>query len=245
MNKRCFVSLAVPVALAVALSALLPGEQTLGKNSGARRATNQGEGKKTGQLEGRPRGWSKGKKEGWESELPPGWKNWDDAKRQQWKHGLDRAKNAVRRHTEARLNASLRALEMAARKGVPLQEAENMAKTGLERGLGPIDFDLLGKFVVERVRAGVKGKGLSKAIHEELNLRQRERERLREKMSERVKQRHEEHKRLREGLKEKKQLGNPQKRKSLEKRGEEREKDVGKHRPSHPKGARGKGGGRK
>lgn len=242
MDKRYFASLAVRVVVAIAISALLPGEKALGKEDRARRATNQGKSKKTGQLEGRPPGWSEGNKEGWESELPPGWKNWDDAKRQQWKHGLDRAKNAVRKHAEARLNAALRALEMGARKGVPLQDAEKMAKTGLEHGLGPFDFNPLGKFVVERVKAGVKGEELSKAIHEQLKRRQQERERLRAKMKEKVKQRHEEHKRLRGGLKEKKQLGNPQQRKSLEEGGEEREKDVGKHRPSHPKGARGKGG---
>ena len=223
MDKRCFASLAVRVALAVALSVLLPGEKALGKEDSARRATNQGKSKKTGQLEGRPPGWSEGKKEGWESEVPPGWKNWDDAKRQQWKHGLDRAKNAVRKHAEARLNASLRALEMAARKGVPLQDAEKMAKTGLERGVGPFDFDPLGKFVVERVRAGVKGEELSKAIHEELNRRQQERERLREE------------------LKEKRELVKQQKRKSFEKRVEGREKGVSKPRHSDPKRARGKG----
>jgi len=142
------------------------------------------------------------KKEHWKTELPPGWKNWDDAKRQQWEHGLNRAKNAVRKHTETRLNAALRALEMSARKGVPVHHAEEMAKAGLEQGVGPFDFEPLGKFVVERVKAGVKGEELARAIHEETNRRRQERERLREEMKERVKQRQEDNKRLREEMKE-------------------------------------------
>ena len=71
-------------------------------------------------------------KENWKTELPPGWKSWDNTRKQQWKHGLNRAKNAVRKRTETRLNAALRTLEMSARKGVPLQYAEQTANAGLE-----------------------------------------------------------------------------------------------------------------
>ena len=201
------------------------------------------------------------KKEHWKTELPPGWKNWDDAKRQQWEHGLNRAKNAVRKHTETRLNAALRALEMSARKGVPVHHAEEMAKAGLEQGVGPFDFEPLGKFVVERVKAGVKGEELARAIHEETNRRRQERERLREEMKERVKQRQEdnkrlreemkervkqrqeERKRLREKMKEKKELGRPRKERSLGKGDEEQEKGRGKHGRPHPEAERDKGKG--
>jgi hypothetical protein len=201
------------------------------------------------------------KKEHWKTELPPGWKNWDDAKRQQWEHGLNRAKNAVRKHTETRLNAALRALEMSARKGVPVHHAEEMAKAGLEQGVGPFDFEPLGKFVVERVKAGVKGEELASAIHEETNRRRQERERLREEMKEKVKQRQEDHKRLREEMKEKvkqrqenskrlrekmkekKELGRPRKERSLGKGDEEQEKGRGKHGRPHPEAERDKGKG--
>jgi len=201
------------------------------------------------------------KKEHWKTELPPGWKNWDDAKRQQWEHGLNRAKNAVRKHTETRLNAALRALEMSARKGVPVHHAEEMAKAGLEQGVGPFDFEPLGKFVVERVKAGVKGEELARAIHEETNRRRQERERLREEMKEKVKQRQEDHKRLREEMKEKvkqrqenskrlrekmkekKELGRPRKERSLGKGDEEQEKGRGKHGRPHPEAERDKGKG--
>lgn len=183
------------------------------------------------------------KKEHWKTELPPGWKNWDDAKRQQWEHGLNRAKNAVRKHTETRLNAALRALEMSARKGVPVHHAEEMAKAGLEQGVGPFDFEPLGKFVVERVKAGVKGEELARAIHEETNRRRQERERLREEMKEKVKQRQEDRKRLREEMKEKKELGRPRKERSLGKGDEEQEKGRGKHGRPHPEAERDKGKG--
>ena len=183
------------------------------------------------------------KKEHWKTELPPGWKNWDDAKRQQWEDGLNRAKNTVRKHTETRLNAALRALEMSARKGVPVHHAEEMAKAGLEQGVGPFDFEPLGKFVVERVKAGVKGEELARAIHEETNRRRQERERLREEMKEKVKQRQENSKRLREKMKEKKELGRPRKERSPGKGDEEQEKGRGKHGRPHPEAERDKGKG--
>ena len=183
------------------------------------------------------------KKEHWKTELPPGWKNWDDAKRQQWEDGLNRAKNTVRKHAETRLNAALRALEMSARKGVPVHHAEEMAKAGLEQGVGPFDFEPLGKFVVERVKAGVKGEELARAIHEETNRRRQERERLREEMKEKVKQRQENSKRLREKMKEKKELGRPRKERSLGKGDEEQEKGRGKHGRPHPEAERDKGKG--
>ena len=189
-------------------------------------AKGKGKGRKMGQLTEHPPGWKKGKKEGWETELPPGWKKWDGAKRRQWEHGLNRAKSTVRKHAEARLNAALRTLEMAARKGVPLHHAEETAKAGLDRGLGPFDFEPLGKFVVERVKAGVKGQDLAKAIHQETNRRWEERKRLRQKMKE---------------LKRQKQLGKPAKAMSLDKGAEEQEKGRGKHGRPRPRGERGKG----
>ena len=195
----------------------------------------KGKGKKAGQLVNHPPGWKQGKKQGWKTEFPPGWESWDNAKRKQWEHGLNRAKNAIRKRAEARLNAALRALEMAARKGVPLHHAEETAKAGLKQGLGPFDFEPLGKFVVERVKAGVKGEALAKAVHQEINRRRQERERLRLQMKEKIKQRQEDRKRLREKLKEKKELGKPQKGRFLGKGVEEQEKGRIRHARPHPK----------
>ncbi|NVL91240.1 MAG: hypothetical protein HWN69_09685, partial [Desulfobacterales bacterium] len=215
MDKRSFAPLAVLIALALALSALLPAGQALSKDDSAGSPTGQGKGKKVEQLQSRPSGWKKGEKEDWKSEFPPGWENWDDAKRQQWKHGLERARVTVRRRTEARLNAALHALEMAARKGAPLHQAERMAKAGLDRGLGPFDFEPLGKLVVEKVKEGVKGEELARVIHEEIDQRRQQRQRLRELMKERIKQRRQDWK-----LKEKKDPGKPPKGKSLDKKGQ-------------------------
>ncbi len=227
MDKTSFPPLAVRVALALVLCILFAVGQAFGKDGGPSSPTDRGKGKKVGHVKGRPAGWQKGKKEGCKTEFPPGWKNWDDAKRQRWQHGLDRAKKAVRKHAEARLNAALNALEMAARKGTPLDHAEKMAKAGLERGLGPFDFEPLGKFVVERVKEGVKGEELSMAIHEEANRRRQERQRLRGEM------------------KEKRELGKRPKGKSLDKRDGEQEKSGGKYGHPHPKRGKGKGRGAK
>lgn len=237
MDKRNFASLAVRVVLAAALSALLPARQALGNEGSAPGAADQGRGKKAGQLGNHPPRWSEGKRQGWKTELPPGWENWGDAKRRLWEHGLKRAKEAVRKHAEARLKAALGALEMAARKGVPLHLAEKMAKAGLERGLGPFDFDPLGRFVVEKVKVGVKGEELSKLILEELNRRQKERQRLHEKMKKNIRQRQDEHRGLREELKEKKELAKHHGKKPVDRKEEKREKSVNKHRRSPPKNA--------
>jgi len=181
-------------------------------------AESQGKGRKAGQPVSPPPGWKQGKKQGWKTEFPPGWESWSNAKRQQWKHDLERAKNAVRKHAEARLNAALGALEMAARKGVPLQQAEETAKAGLDNGLGPFDFEPLGKFVVERVKAGVKGEALARAIHEQINRRRQERERLRQQMKEKIKQGQQDRKRLHKKLKQEKEPGKPQRGRSPGKR---------------------------
>ena len=140
----------------------------------------KGEGMKVGQSDKKPPEGN----EGWEEENPPDWKNWDVAKRQTWKHGLEQAKDAVKKHEQKRLEASLRALEKAAREGLPLAHAEEMAKAGLECGLGPFDFEPLGKFVVEKHRQGLKGEELAETIHQEIKHRQAEREEARKRMKE-------------------------------------------------------------
>lgn len=184
-------------------------------------------------------------KESWKTELPPGWKKWDNTKRQQWQQGLKQAKNAVRNRTEARLNAALRALETAARKGVPLDHAEQTANAGLDNGLGPFDFEPFGKFVTERVKAGLKGESLAEEIHKEVSRRQMERQRLRQKMKQEIKQRQEDRKILRETLKEKKESGKPQKGKALGKKVKEQENGpAGNTRPNSNNEGRDKNTGR-
>ena len=144
----------------------------------------KGKGKKVVQSDEKPPGWQRARKEGREGENPPGWERWDAVKRQVWKRGLERAKDAVKKHEQKRLEAALRALEKSARKGLPLARAEKMAKAGLDRGLGPFDFEPLGRFVVEKHRQGLKGEELAEAIHQEIKHRRAEREKTRERMKE-------------------------------------------------------------
>lgn len=160
------------------------------------------------QADEKPAGWKHGEKEGWKSETPPGWENWDEAKRQSWKHGLARAKEAIKKHEQKRLEAALRALEKSARKGLPLDKAEKMVKTGLDHGLGAGDFEPLGKFVKAKHQQGLKGEELAEAIHQEVKHRQAERAKARQEM------------------KEKKGVGNPEKGKGkVKEKSEEEEKD--------------------
>ena len=131
-----------------------------------------------------PSGRQEGKKEAWQSELPPGWDQLNEEQKQHWTGGLKRAKKAVTEHARRRENAALRAMEMAARKGVPVSDAENMAKTGLDEGLPPQDFEPLGKSVSAWTKQGLRGKDLAAAIHQEVRRRQEERRRMREQKRE-------------------------------------------------------------
>lgn len=196
MRMRCGGLLGLVTLMALAG----PGAVLAGGNPGKGR----GKGKKVGQSDEKPPGWRHGKKEGWEGENPPGWGKWTDAKRQQWKQGLKQAKDAIRKHMQERLHVArgrrlalrktmrkhmeeqlhgaLRALEMVARKGVPFSHAQAMAMAGLERGLGPLDFEPLGRYVAEKHGEGLKGEELSNVIHKEVERRRQKRQKAREEM---------------------------------------------------------------
>jgi hypothetical protein len=120
------------------------------------------------------------KKEAWREELPPAWEGWGKAERKEWKKGLARARDSVRKHARARETAALRAVEVAARKGTPVAEAEKMAKVGLDEGLAPADFEPLGQTVSAWTKQGLKGQELADAIHQEVQRRREERRRLHE-----------------------------------------------------------------
>jgi len=110
-----------------------------------------------------------GKEEGkdaWQKEVPPGWKQWSDKQKEGWKNGLDHARKAIREHTKARGDAALRGMEMAARKGVPLTDAEEMARTALDAGLDPADYDALAQSASDYVKQGLKGKDLAQAVQQ-------------------------------------------------------------------------------
>jgi len=177
----------------------------------------------------RPSGWDKGDKEGWKSETPPGWENWDEAKRKDWQECLSRATEAIEQHEKARLKAALVVLEKAARKGVSLELAQNTVKEGLDQGLGPSDFEPLGKFVLTKHQEGLKGEELAEAIHQEVKDRQAEREKDRARM------------------KQNKGIDQPEKGKGKGKdrpEGVDEEKGKGKDKPEQDDEGKGKGKGK-
>ena len=93
---------------------------------------------------------------------------------------LEQAKARVREKFQERLNAALKAMEQGHKRGAPIEAAEEMADAGLQQGLDAEDFGPLGRFVAEQHGKGLKGQGLSKAIHAEVRRRQRARERARQ-----------------------------------------------------------------
>lgn len=115
---------------------------------------------------------------------PPGWKTWDAAKQRDWEHGLERAKNAIKRHGQEKVESALRPLDVMARKGVPLEDAQNAAITLLDRGAVLSDFEPLGKFVVAKNQQGLKGKDLIEAVTQEIKRLKAEREELQRSDSE-------------------------------------------------------------
>ena len=131
-----------------------------------------------------PTGRTRGEKEPWQSETPPGWAGWKQERREEWRRGLARSRDAVRRHARRREDAAVRALEMAARRGVPLADAEQMARTGIDEGLAPEDFEPLGRTVSAWAKEGLHGEELAAAVHQEIRRRQEERRRPREQKKE-------------------------------------------------------------
>lgn len=110
-------------------------------------------------------------KEAHRKQAPPGWDHWSARQREEWKKGLERAKRAVSEHARARERAAVCATEMAARRGVPLADAEQMAKLGLDGGLAPVDFEPLGYTVSDWARQGITGQVLAQRVHQEVQHR--------------------------------------------------------------------------
>jgi len=118
-----------------------------------------------------PAALEKGAKEAPPQEVPPGWEQWSEAQRKEWTRGLEQARNAVSEHARAREKAALRALEMAARRGAPVAEAEQMVKIGLDEGLAPADFEPLGQTVSVWAKQGITGQELAARVRQEVQRR--------------------------------------------------------------------------
>jgi len=178
MLRRRFACLVLTAA--IGLSVWFLSARVLGEEADAAADADQGAVQLVDQPDDLPAGRDEGEKEAWESEFPPGWEQLSEGQRKEWTRGLKQAKSDVEKHGQARIKAATRALEMAARKGVPTSDAATMAKGGLDEGLAPEDFGPLGKSVTGKVRQGMRGRELAAAIHAEIRLRHQHRRELRE-----------------------------------------------------------------
>ncbi len=145
----------------------------------------------------RPAGWERGEKEGWESSVPPGWEKWGDSTRSDWQKELENAKGRVRdkakkaRKNKAEIDSACVAVEAAARRGVPSQQAEAIVTRGMDKGLKGRELAMatramadgvargveaasLSEFVQQKLDEGIRGDALALQIQEQVRLREEE-----------------------------------------------------------------------
>ena len=115
---------------------------------------------------------------------PPGWGTWDKAKQRDWEHGLERAKDAIKKHGQEKAEAVLGPLDTLARKGVPVEDAQNVAIALLDQAAVSSDFEFLSKFVIEKNQQGLKGKDLIESVIQEIKRLKTEYEELQKKTEE-------------------------------------------------------------
>ncbi len=155
--------------------------------------------------EGKPPGWSRGEKKGWKgSDVPPGWEKWSDEKQRGWEKRLEEAKSRLKGSgkkikdlSEEDLHSALLSVEAAARKGVPIEHARDLVEKAMEKGIRgrgletatramaygvgkEVDFEQLGKFVDQKLDAGLRGDELSVEIYKEIARRHEERMKTKE-----------------------------------------------------------------
>lgn len=142
-----------------------------------------------------PPGWSKGEKEGWKDSFPPGWEKRSKKEQNSWKKNLNAAKNFIERKgkkvgfLQEEIEQASASLEIACRVGVPIKHAKDIVQSAMDKGLrGPaiekltravsygvgrkVKFDQLGKFVNEKLEAGLKDDELALEVYKEVQRRQ-------------------------------------------------------------------------
>lgn len=110
---------------------------------------------------------------------PPGWATWSKAQQAQWSNSLDAAREKVRTRARMRERAALGAMETAARRGVSVSDAAQMATAGLDEGLDAEDFEPLGRAVSQWTHEGKRGNDLAAAVHEAIQRRKQHRRMVR------------------------------------------------------------------
>jgi hypothetical protein len=158
--------------------------------------------KKTGWF---PSGWSKGEKEGWKNSFPPGWEKRSKKEQNSWKKNLKAAKNSIKEKgkkagfSQEEIEQASTSLEITSRMGVPIEDAKDIVRSAMDKGLrGPaiekltrgvsygvgreIRFDRLGKFVNEKLDAGLRHEKLALEVYKEVQRRHEEKTKTREKI---------------------------------------------------------------
>lgn len=131
--------------------------------------------------------------------VPPGWEKWNSEKKKRWEKKRTEAREKVRSKarklkdfSEEDLNGALLSVEASARRGVPIRHALGLVEKAMEKGIKgggietatramtygvgkQIDFEQLGKFVHEKLDAGLRDDKLSVEIYKEIARRHEKR----------------------------------------------------------------------
>ncbi len=154
-----------------------------------------------------PPGWSKGEKEGWKDSFPPGWEKRNKREQTVWKKNLKAAKDSIKKKgkelgfSEEEIEQASTSLEITSRIGVPIEDAEDVVNAAMNRGQrGPaiekltravsygvgreVKFDQLGKFVNEKLDAGLRDEELALEVYKEVQRRHEEKTKARKVIQE-------------------------------------------------------------
>ncbi len=165
--------------------------------------------KREGQKSETPPGWEKGLKKGWEKLTPPGWNKKNKKEKKEWQKKLARVKKQIKTKAKKKKwnaenceRASI-ALEFAVRRGMPASQAGNVIGECIGKGLtgeeillvGIVlsegvdkgtNFETMGSRVVEKIRAGYKGKKLAREIRFMIDTDYKTRKEVKEKKLEKL-----------------------------------------------------------
>lgn len=152
-----------------------------------------------------PPGWSKGEKEGWKNSFPPGWEKRSKKEQNSWKKNLNAAKNSIKGKgkkvgfSQEEAEQASTSLDISSRVGVPIEHAKDIVQSAMDKGMrGPkiekltraisygvgreVKFDQLGKFVNEKLDAGLRDEELALEVYKEVQRRHDEKTKAREKI---------------------------------------------------------------
>jgi len=120
-----------------------------------------------------PSGFEQGKKTGWENQFPPGWENKTEKEKKKWEKTLQKKKEKIHKYavkngmSEMEAESAATDLEILARKGTDVKEAEKSIKSEIKRnkkdnkikkGDGNIQKDDKSKIDKVKDKGKVKGK---------------------------------------------------------------------------------------